>query len=270
MTLGLVGRQRHDQRTGRPKVGRPAVFCTAIQPLLSPGMSKLLRAILLLSFVLAVPVVPFLLAGEHLEQQLKIWLQPDLDRITVFWFVVAALSTDVLLPIPSSVVSTFAGSQLGAPLATLASWLGMTIGATIGFVLARAVGRPLAVRLVEPSDLDRLELLTRRFGPKTLVLCRALPVLAEASILLVGAMRLPAPTFFVPVALANLGIALAYSLLGSYSAERGLLFWAIVGAIALPLLATALMRHRLGASDDNSADPSTKRNENRNREQPSA
>jgi membrane protein DedA with SNARE-associated domain len=125
-------------------------------------------------------------------------------------------------------------------------------------VLARAAGCPLAVRLVEPRDLDRMELLTRRFGPKTLVLCRALPVLAEASVLLVGAMRLPWLAFFLPVALANLGIALAYSLLGSYSAERGLLLWAIVGAIALPLLATALMRHRLGPSNDDSAGPTTR------------
>ncbi len=115
MTLGLVGRLRHDQRTGRPMVGRPAVFYTAKKPPLAAGMSKLLRPILLLSFALAVPIVPFLLAGEHLEEQLKIWLQPDLDRTAVFWIVVAALSTDVLLPIPSSVVSTFAGSQLGAP-----------------------------------------------------------------------------------------------------------------------------------------------------------
>ncbi len=188
----------------------------------------------------------------------------------MFWTSSPHLSTDVLLPIPSSVVSTFAGSQLGAPLATLASWLGMTIGATVGFVLARAVGRPLAARLIEPRDLDRMELLTRRFGPKTLVLCRALPVLAEASVLLVGVMRLPWRAFFVPVALANLGIALAYSLLGSYSAERGLLLWAIVGAVALPLLATALMRHRLGASNNDLERPTTNQNENRNGEQPSA
>ena len=73
---------------------------------------------------------------------------------------------------------------------------------------------------------------------KTLVLCLALPVLAEASVLLVGAMRLPWLAFFVPVSPANLGIALAYSLLRRViQPTAALLLWA-VGAVALPLLAT--------------------------------
>ena len=211
-------------------------------------MSRLLRPILLLAFVLAVPIVPFLLAGEHLEQQFSGWLEATTDKTTFFWIVAAILSTDVLLPVPSSVVSTFAGWQLGVAGGTLASWLGMTAGALIGFALSRTIGRPLAERFVEQGDLDRMQLLSNRFGPKTLVLCRALPVLAEASVLFVGAMGLPWLKFIVPTALANLGIALAYSVLGSYSAEQNLLIWALVCAVALPLLATAIARRLLGSS----------------------
>jgi uncharacterized membrane protein YdjX (TVP38/TMEM64 family) len=212
------------------------------------AMSRLIRPILLLAFVLAVPIVPFLLAGQHLEQQLSDWLEATANKTPIFWVVVAILSTDVLLPIPSSVVSTFAGWQLGVTSGTLASWLGMTAGAVVGFALARAVGRPLAERLIERDELDRMRFLSARFGPKTLVLCRALPVLAEASVLFVAATGLSWPKFFVPTALANLGIALAYAILGSSSADRNLLIWAIAGSIALPLLATALVRRRLGAS----------------------
>jgi uncharacterized membrane protein YdjX (TVP38/TMEM64 family) len=212
------------------------------------AMSRLIRPILLLAFVLAVPIVPFLLAGEHLEQQLENWLHETGNKSTIFWAVVAILSTDVLLPIPSSVVSTFAGWQLGVATGALASWLGMTAGAILGFTLARAVGRPLAERFVDRNDLQRMRLLSARFGPKTLVLCRALPVLAEASVLFVGAMGLSWPKFFMPTAIANLGIALAYSILGSYSAQRNLLIWAFAGSVALPLLATALVRRRLGRS----------------------
>ena len=129
----------------------------------------------------------------------------------------------------------------------------MTIGATIGFVLARAIGRPLAARLVEPRDLDRMELLTRRFGPKTLVLCRALPVLAEASVLLVGAMRLPWLKFFVPsgacqpgnrsclLALGQLFSRARPAALGNSWLLSRFRFWRL-----------RLMHHRLGASNDDS------------------
>jgi uncharacterized membrane protein YdjX (TVP38/TMEM64 family) len=207
-------------------------------------MGKLLRASLLISLVLAVPIIPFLLWGAQVERLLTEWLTPPPAGPLVFWLTAAALSTDVFLPVPSSLISTLAGTVLNIPLATLASWSGMTAGAIFGFAVARAFGRPLAMRFSSEAEFDRLDRLSERFGPRVLVLVRALPVLAEASVLLFGTTRLSWRRFLPPVALANLGIAAAYSVLGYYGRTQNVILYVLAASIALPLLATTMVRWR--------------------------
>ena len=72
-------------------------------------------------FILAIPIVPFLLFGEQVEAALDRWRQHPPAWPLVAGAVVALLATDVFLPIPSSVVSTLAGGQLGLVGGTLAS-----------------------------------------------------------------------------------------------------------------------------------------------------
>jgi uncharacterized membrane protein YdjX (TVP38/TMEM64 family) len=207
-------------------------------------MGHLLRASVLIAAVLAIPIIPFFLFGERVEATVEHWLSPPPSGSTIFLLVVTVLATDVFLPVPSSLVSTLAGTQLSIPLATLASWLGLSLGASLGFGVARALGRPLAVRLAGAEDLARLDRLSERLGPRLLVLLRALPVLAEASILLFGATRLSWMRFFVPVALANLGIAAAYSILGHYGRTQHVTLYVLAASIVLPLLATTMVRWR--------------------------
>jgi uncharacterized membrane protein YdjX (TVP38/TMEM64 family) len=201
-------------------------------------MHKLLPPITLLGLVLAVPIVPFLCFGEPLERQAEAWLDDSLPRSTVVVTVVGLLATDVFLPVPSSVVSTFAGRVLGFALGTAVSWLGMTLGAAIAFLLARAFGRRLALKFAAEEDLERTDALSRRFGPMVLVLARPVPVLAEASVLLLGTTDLPWRRFLVPIGLSNLGIAAAYAALG----ELVELPIALAAAIALPLAAATIAR----------------------------
>jgi membrane protein DedA with SNARE-associated domain len=118
----------------------------------------------------------------------------------------------------------------------------MTAGACIGFAAARVCGRPIVVRLTNHDELVRLERLTESLGPAVLVVTRALPVLAEASVLLFGAARLSWGRFLRSIALANLGIALAYAAFGSYAREHGATAAALVASIVLPLVALLLVR----------------------------
>ena len=61
--------------------------------------------------------------------------------------------------------------------------------------------------------------LGKRFGTGLLVITRPLPVLAEACVLLMGTTQLSWLRFLLPVALANLVIAMGSSL-GSYGREQ--------------------------------------------------
>ena len=128
---------------------------------------------------------------------------------------------------------------------TAVSWAGMSAGAIAAFALARWLGRPVARRFVGDGELDRMERLSAHYGPLLLVLTRALPVLAEASVLLMGVHRLAWSRFLPAVLLSNLGIALAYAALGDYAAQRHWLPAALGVSMAAPVLAAWFARRLL-------------------------
>ena len=205
---------------------------------MKPGSSHLIRPLFLVAVVLAIPILPFLVFGSSFEARITGWLSTELSPGTVATAVIGLLASDILLPVPSSVVSTVAGRVLGFWGGAGASWCGMTAGAAIAFGLVRAFGRPLARRLSSDQELARTDAVASRWGVFVLVLARPVPVLAEASVLLMGATRLAWWRFLIPVGLSNFGLAAAYAALG----ERVQFPVAIAASIALPALAAALAR----------------------------
>ncbi len=203
----------------------------------------LLRPLLLISLVLLVPTVPFLLLGEGFETRAQEWVQQELSFATRFWLIVLVLSVDILLPIPSSGVSTLAGGTLGFGAGTLASWLGMSLGAVLGYALARWLGRPFANRFggVNVATMEQSQL---RYGPAAIVFTRALPILAEACVLLMGVLRMPWRQFLPVVLVSNLAISVTYSAFGAYFGERDSLAVAVIASMLLPLAVAMVVRRR--------------------------
>lgn len=218
-------------------------------------MRNLLRPLAIVSLVLLVPVLPFLGFGDRLDRMVEAWLDPPPAGAAIALMTVALLSSDILLPIPSSLVSTFAGSQLGILAATAASWLGMTLGAALGFALAKIWGRAVATRLSSGDDLERIDRLGQDYGVWMLIVTRPLPLLAEAAVLLAGISGMSWRWFLPCVMLSNLGIALVYSTLGRLAYAEGHLLLALGASIALPILATTIARRLLRKRPPLATDP---------------
>ncbi len=195
-------------------------------------MRDLWRPLLLLALVLLVPVIPFLLFGEALDS----WIQGIIKDNLSASFVILILSTDILLPIPSSLISTMGGVNLGPLVGSLASMVGMTIGASLGYWLARWFGRPLVRRLSREKDLERAEKINHRFGPGMILLTRGVPVLAEASVLLSGMHGLRWRRFLLPMLVSNLILSTGYSLIGYYAGAMEGLWLALTASIAIPVI----------------------------------
>lgn len=189
--------------------------------------------------VLLIPIIPFLFFGARIEDWLKQMSEnPPPDYVVSAW-VIGLLSTDILLPIPSSVVSTMSGWQLGWWRGTLATWIGMNLGAILGFALARKWGRPLALWFSTAEDLDHVRQLSDRFGPLILIITRGMPVFAEATVLISGIHQLAWRKFLPAVVLSNLGIAVAYSAFGDFAEQNQWLPLALGVAVAVPILIAA-------------------------------
>ena len=98
----------------------------------------------------------------------------------------------------------------------------------IGYLLGRHFGLPLVKRFVAASDLrdmaDRLE----KPGVWALAGFRGVPVLAEASVLVAGVVRITHRRFWFAVTVANLCIAVIYNGLGHYARDTEWLAYALV------------------------------------------
>jgi membrane protein DedA with SNARE-associated domain len=206
------------------------------------------RPLLIVLAVVCVPIFPLLLLGLSFEDKVTSFVHgANLSAAGKFWLIVGVLSSDIFLPIPSSAVSTWGGGVLGLWPATLAASLGTTIGSVIGFACARLFGDRFA-RWRAGRDLDRASELSRRLGPPALLVTRALPILAEACVLLVGVGGLTWRRFLPPVIVGNVVVSFAYAACGRYFAGSRAMPWVIIASGTVPLLIAVAMRRRLGRS----------------------
>ena len=168
-------------------------------------MRRAIAPLVILLLALLLPMVPFVVWGDTIEPAVERWVRESESKPLVFALVILALATDVVLPIPSSFVSTFAGARLGFLPALIASTIGMTLGALLAFALARRWGSSLASRFAAAGDLERMEALAGHYGPLAIAISRPLPVLAEATVLVLGTIRLPWRRFLADDAFGQSG-----------------------------------------------------------------
>ena len=211
----------------------------------------MLRSLLLVTLTLAIPIVPLAILGLSFEEQVAEWLDTERHPALNFGLIVLALATDIFLPIPSSAVSTYAGgSGMGFWPAAAASWIGMTAGATLGFGLAKLCGERFVSKRTSEDDRSRMTVLTKKYGPLAIVITRALPILAEACVLLMGATGLTWRRFLPPVLVANLVISIVYAAFGLYFEGSDALPYAVVASGTVPLLIALFARRWLPSSED--------------------
>jgi uncharacterized membrane protein YdjX (TVP38/TMEM64 family) len=159
--------------------------------------------------------------------------------------VVGLLASDVVLPIPSSVISATAGALLGFGKGALFIWLGMTISCVAGYALGHS-SAAAARRFVGEAGLARAADLAARYGRLAIVLCRPVPVLAEGSVIFAGLIRAPFTPFVAVCALSNLGVAAGYAAIGAFSMRADAFLLAFLGSLAVPGIGMLAARAWLG------------------------
>lgn len=195
--------------------------------------------------VAALILVPFFLFSKQIDGWTARFVASSETHRGIATLVLGALlAGDILLPVPSSIVSMSAGYLLGFAGGAATSFAGMTVSCALGYLLGKGGGRPLVNRLVGAVETARFDELCRRFGRWVLVACRPVPVLAEASVLLAGVARMPFRRFFLMTSLSNLGISAVYAGVGHMSAQKGAFLLAFAASVLLPGAAMLLSRRR--------------------------
>jgi uncharacterized membrane protein YdjX (TVP38/TMEM64 family) len=208
-------------------------------------MRDLFRSFPLVIAVLLVPIIPFVLLGGRIDEWFDQWKERSHDPWLTAGVVIGVLATDIFLPIPSSMVSTAAGGELGWLLGTVASTLGMSIGAIAGFALARGLGETFTRWFTKRESLDQMQALCQKYGASVIILTRGVPILAEASVLLLGLRQLSWRKFLPPLLLSNFGLSLVYAIFGDLSAQLDATPLALAVSILLPVIVAAVVQWKL-------------------------
>ena len=202
--------------------------------------------------LIGVVLVPFFLFEDQFNALAAQITGRGVSRSVAAAAIFALLALDVFLPVPSSLVATAAGVLLGFLAGAAVVWLGMTAGCLLGYVLGRRASAG-AARIVGRECLNRAVDLVRRYGVLALVICRPVPVAAEASVVFAGVARAPVTRVLWLTALANLGIAAGYAAFGAFSMRMDSFVAAFIGALALPAVALGISRIAFRRSGHDSA-----------------
>jgi membrane protein DedA with SNARE-associated domain len=205
------------------------------------------RWLALVGMVLAMILIPFFAFGEGIDDWVENVLRAPADHKTVAGFILGLLlAVDILLPVPSSLVSTGLGALLGWAVGTIVSTLGMTAACWVGYQLGRGAGRVAARRLISLRELAWLEGAWTRWGSAIVLLLRAVPALAEASTILAGMGRMRQGRFLLLAMLSNAIISTVYATVGAYAVSTHSFLLAFTGAVLIPAL-VLWAAHRLQA-----------------------
>lgn len=192
--------------------------------------------------LLAFIFVPFALFEAPISTWAEALLDSDQSKSVIAVVVAGLLAADVLLPVPSSLISTAAGYLLGFFPAVAVSWTGMTIGCCLGYLAGRWAGRAATAHFVNQSEIAQVAAARDRYGDWMLILFRAVPVLAEASVILAGFARMSPVRFLAMTAPANLGISVAYAAVGTFAVGANSFLLAFAGAILVPAIFWGIAR----------------------------
>ncbi|MEM6296555.1 MAG: VTT domain-containing protein [Myxococcota bacterium] len=201
------------------------------------------RSPILLSLaLLASIVVPFIIWGDAIEAYSTGLLEGAAPSPVLASILIALLAGDLVLPVPSSIVAVGAGAVFGALVGAGIVAVGFSLGAWVGYELGRSAGRSGVARWVDDPQRERLEEFMARHGVGLLVALRAVPVLAEASVVVAGAAGMARRRVLLATTGSSIVLALVYALAGQWAADAGSLEGAAMASLGIPGLAMLLAR----------------------------
>lgn len=127
---------------------------------------------------------------------------------------VGLLVVDVLLPVPSSLVMVAHGSLFGLWLGAGLSLVGMVGAGLLAYVIGSR-GSDRLGRAIGENERARADRLLGRWGPIAIALTRAVPILAETTVILAGASRVRAPVAMAAIVIGSIPVALAFAFIGA-------------------------------------------------------
>lgn len=197
-----------------------------------------MRLIWLFIGLVVLVLVPFFIWGDTLTSLFSadgavVWLQ---QYGYWAWAVgLVLILSDLLLPIPATLVMAALGFIYGWAGGGAISALGSFMAGGLGYELCRSLGSKAARWILGAKDLQKAQRLNRRVGGWLVALSRWLPVFPEVISCMAGLTRMPRPLFYGALACGSLPLGFTYATIG-YAGQESPTIALLLSALLPPLL----------------------------------
>ncbi|MEO1029392.1 MAG: VTT domain-containing protein [Pseudomonadota bacterium] len=194
----------------------------------------------MIAVTLAFLVLPFLAYGKLIEAQALEFMDADQSRAWIAVFGGAALALDPILPIPSSIIATQLGNTLGFVAAALVNSVAFIVAGLLGYGIG--TGGRQTMLMFGRRFPHAFEQFVQRFGLVAVLICRPIPVLSEASLIIAGASRAQFGHLLLWTSGAQAILGLLYASVGAYARDQeGGFSILLVGFVGIPAVGICLL-----------------------------
>jgi uncharacterized membrane protein YdjX (TVP38/TMEM64 family) len=184
-----------------------------------PNATPILQRFRLKRFCLSVTaIVALLIAAFLLLNSYTSNLLPSTSFTAATWSVallsIVALTSDVVLPVPASIILVANGAVFGIVLGSVMSVVGLMGSFTTAFALGR-IAHPYVLRVVTAAEQSEAERMLSRWGTWAIALSRPVPVLAETVAFFAGSSRLPWRRSLLSAALGIIPSGVFHAMVGA-------------------------------------------------------
>ncbi len=173
------------------------------------------------------------------------WFTPDwtlqqlegLPRTTCALLVFGLLMSDLLLPIPTTIVLSAAGMTIGWPLAAASGFAGLLAGNLLGYLLCRGFGGRIFERFVSEAERQRFGFWLKNWGPAALLISRPIPMMSETLSCLAGLGAMNFWRFLLSLSVGTIPFVVFFAWMGQeYGQVRQQPGLVLIIALVLPAL----------------------------------
>ena len=151
----------------------------------------------------------------------------------------------VIAPLPAFLITFANGLLFGVWWGAALSWSSAMIGAALCFFIARALGRPVIVKLLSETAVNTSDQFFQRYGKHAVLIARLVPVISFDAISYgAGLTGMRFLGFAIATGIGQLPATLLYSYLGDrVTGSLKVLFWGFGIVIAVSII-IGLVKHR--------------------------
>ncbi|MDH3652565.1 MAG: VTT domain-containing protein [Saprospiraceae bacterium] len=182
-----------------------------------------MRQIFLFGFLAVSIIIPFLIWGDQLMDRFA--MEGAITWLTDYgkWAWLAAivlLISDLLLPIPGTLVMAALGYVYGPVLGGILAACGSFISGALGYWICRSFGEGGAKRILGEKDFRKGMQVFNKVGGWLVVLSRWLPIFPEVIACMAGLNRMSIRKFHSALVISALPMGFAYAIIGHSGVEN--------------------------------------------------